>query len=97
MSAIAPTSTRHAIVRGRVQGVGFRLWVESEARRRGLDGWVRNRRDGTVELVVSGDQGKVEAMLAALRHGPSGASVTGVEISPHAGSVAGGFEVLPTE
>ena len=46
---------RHVTIRGRVQGVGYRAWVEHEALRRGLDGWVRNRRDGSVEAVFAED------------------------------------------
>lgn len=69
----------HAVIRGRVQGVGFRAWTEREAERRGLAGWVRNRRDGTVEAVFAGDASSVAAMLGACRQGPSGARVDGIE------------------
>ena len=65
----------HVIVRGRVQGVGFRAWVEMEATARGLSGWVRNRRDGTVEAVIAGEAAAVDAMLRALREGPPAARV----------------------
>ena len=58
------------VVRGRVQGVGFRAFVEAEVLSRGLSGWVRNRRDGTVEAVLSGEDEAVRAVLAALREGP---------------------------
>ena len=70
MSAI-----RHVIVHGRVQGVGFRAFVEHEALRRGLEGWVRNRRDGSVEAVFAGSLEIVEAMIEACRGGPFGARV----------------------
>jgi len=61
---------RHILVRGRVQGVGYRAFVEHEALRRGLEGWVRNRRDSSVEAVFAGAQEKVDAMIEACRRGP---------------------------
>ena len=61
---------RHVVVRGRVQGVGYRAFVEDEALRLGLEGWVRNRRDGTVEAVFSGPDETVAAMIEACRRGP---------------------------
>ena len=64
---------RHVVVRGRVQGVGYRAFVEDEALRLGLEGWVRNRRDGTVEAVFSGADEAVAAMIEACRRGPSAA------------------------
>jgi acylphosphatase len=66
---------RHVTVRGRVQGVGYRYFVEYEARARGLEGWVRNRRDGSVEALFSGSVEAVAAMIAACRRGPSSARV----------------------
>ncbi len=66
---------RHVVVRGRVQGVGYRAFVEHEARRRGLHGWVRNRRDGSVEAVFAGPRAVVEAMIEACRRGPISARV----------------------
>jgi len=71
---------RHVVVRGRVQGVGYRAFVEHEAQRRELDGWVRNRRDGTVEAVFAGDVNAVEDTIAACRQGSHAARVDGVEI-----------------
>ena len=76
------------IIRGRVQGVGYRAWTEDEALRRDLEGWVRNRRDGTVEAVFSGPDQEVEAMLAACRQGPRGAHVEAVD------AVDGGDELM---
>ena len=61
---------RHVVVQGRVQGVGYRAFVEDEAMRRRLRGWVRNRRDGSVEAVFAGPRTVVEAMIEACRHGP---------------------------
>jgi acylphosphatase len=71
---------RHVLVRGRVQGVGYRAWVEEEALRLGLEGWVRNRRDGAVEAVFSGADDVVAQMIEACRRGPSPARVDAVDI-----------------
>jgi acylphosphatase len=68
-----------ATVRGRVQGVGFRAATAAEARRLGVTGFVRNRFDGSVEVVAEGPDGDVDALLAWLRKGPSLAHVTGVD------------------
>jgi acylphosphatase len=65
----------HVVVRGRVQGVGYRAFVADEAWRLGIAGWVRNRRDGTVEALFAGDVDTVDAMIAACRRGPLGARV----------------------
>jgi acylphosphatase len=67
---------RHLIIHGRVQGVGFRAWVADCAERRGLAGWVRNRRDGTVEAVLAGPEQDVAAMIAACHSGPPAAKVS---------------------
>jgi acylphosphatase len=75
----APAILAHVVIRGRVQGVGFRAWVEDEARGAGLQGYVRNRRDGSVEAVFSGPQDQVEAMLVACWRGPVGSQVTGID------------------
>ena len=72
---------RHVIVRGTVQGVGFRAFVQRHALERGLAGWVRNRRDGTVEAVLAGAAAEVDAALEALRKGPSSAKVKAVLVS----------------
>jgi acylphosphatase len=92
----------HVVIRGQVQGIGFRAWVADEARAARLNGYVRNRRDGTVEAVFAGDEDTVEAMLRACRQGPSGAKVEGIETGksdvrtiPRPGS--GRFEVLGTQ
>ena len=68
----------HVTIRGRVQGVGYRAWVESEASARGIEGWVRNRRDGSVEAVFAGPADIVSAMIEACRRGPSSARVDAV-------------------
>jgi acylphosphatase len=75
-----PRVIRHLIVRGRVQGIGYRAWAASEAIRHGLEGWVRNRRDGSVEAVIAGPPDVVAAMIEATRRGPWLARVTGVEV-----------------
>ena len=71
---------RHVVVRGRVQGVGYRFFVEEEALRLDLEGWVRNRRDGTVEAVFCADDATVGAMLEACRRGPSAARVEAIDV-----------------
>jgi acylphosphatase len=73
-------SVRRVVVTGRVQGVWYRGWTVAEATARGLDGWVRNRRDGSVEAVFSGPPAAVEAMIAACRRGPPSARVSDVEV-----------------
>ncbi len=74
------TVIRHAIFRGRVQGVGFRAFVEDEAARHGVEGWVRNRRDGTVEAVFAGEAPAVEKMIAACRKGGYASRVDGTDV-----------------
>lgn len=69
----------HVIVRGRVQGVGYRAFVEDEAAIRGIEGWVRNLRDGTVEAVFAGDAEEVAMMIEACRKGPASAQVDGID------------------
>jgi acylphosphatase len=66
------------IIQGQVQGVGYRAWVEYQARASRLEGWVRNRRDGSVEAVFAGHAKAVAEMVALCRHGPPGAHVTAV-------------------
>src|SRR5579885_1257560 len=67
-------------IEGFVQAVGFRNHVIEEARRLGLDGWVRNRSDGTVEALVSGETSAVEAFVAACMKGPQGSQVKNVDL-----------------
>lgn len=90
------TVTLHLRIFGRVQGVGFRHYMQREARRRGVNGWVRNRKDGTVEAVLQGPQEAVDAVLAWVRHGPPSAIVTDVQVNGDSG-VYSGFEQRPTE
>ncbi len=87
------------LVTGRVQGVGFRAFVEDEANLLALDGWVRNRRDGTVEALVAGPPDQVEALIAAARRGPPAARVEAVKVeNADAVELLGrkGFLTLPT-
>ena len=72
---------RHVVVRGRVQGVGYRMWTEDLAERLGLEGWVRNRRDRSVEAVFAGPEQAVTAAIAACREGPRGAYVEAVDVA----------------
>lgn len=74
-----PERTVAVSIRGRVQGVGFRAWVEYMALMHGLEGWVRNRRDGSVEAVFAGPAEAVAAMVEACRRGPPGARVDALE------------------
>lgn len=76
---MTPKRISHVIIHGRVQGVGFRAWTHHQADLHGLHGWVRNRRDGTVEAVFSGPEDAVSTMLKECLQGPGGASVESVE------------------
>jgi acylphosphatase len=69
----------HVLIRGRVQGVGFRFFVLRHARALGLRGWVRNRADGAVEAEAEGRHADLEAWTALLREGPTGASVSALQ------------------
>ncbi len=90
------TKALHVVISGRVQGVWFRGWTRQTAASFGLDGWVRNRRDGCVEAVFSGDAEKVDAMLQACSQGPQMARVTAVESCVYDGQVDPGFVVKTT-
>ena len=83
-------------VRGRVQGVAFRAWTADMAQERGLSGWVRNRRDGSVEAFFAGTREAVEAMIAQCREGPPAARVTAVEIEEQGGEAPRGFDIRAT-
>lgn len=89
--------TVHASVQGRVQGVGYRWFARDAATARGVAGWVRNRRDGSVEAVLQGTPDAVDRMLDDLRTGPAGARVTGLVTSALDSRVTmTGFEIRPT-
>jgi acylphosphatase len=93
---------RRLVIHGLVQGVGYRAFVEEEAEALGLDGWVRNRRDGTVEAVVAGSAEAVETLIAACRKGPFAARVDHVAVSDADAAALGQrrpgerFSMLPT-
>lgn len=89
-------ATVRVMIGGRVQGVGYRAWVADQAELLGLLGWVRNRRDGTVEAVVSGDAATVDEFLARCRDGPRAAIVSGIATETYDGPLGTGFKVLPT-
>ncbi len=89
------TEVRRLVIHGVVQGVGFRYAMAAQARMLGLAGWVRNRRDGTVEAMISGGAEPVAAMLAWSHHGPAGASVDHVMVEMGSGEFSS-FEQLPT-
>lgn len=80
---------RKLFVSGRVQGVWFRAWTVKEASTRGLNGWVRNRSDGSVEALVSGEASAVRSMVKAFYRGPTLARVDKIYESPHEPLVSG--------
>jgi acylphosphatase len=88
--------TIRLIIRGRVQGVGYRWWAQATARRLQLDGWVRNRADGAVELLAAGPPAAVEQLLDACQHGPPSADVNSVERFEADDQDLDGFEARPT-
>lgn len=94
--------TLHVMIRGRVQGVGYRAWTHHQAQLHGLRGWVRNRRDGAVEAVFSGPGTLVDAMLKACEQGPRGATVERIDIlmdpadDPAGSNESDDFQVLST-
>jgi acylphosphatase len=92
-------TTWYLRISGRVQGVGYRDALRRQALAHGLAGWVRNRRDGSVEAVLQGDAGGVEKVIAWARRGPPAARVDRVDERPAEGHVDrsySGFERLPT-
>lgn len=83
-------------VHGQVQGVGFRDYLSVAAQNNRLDGWVRNRADGTVEALVSGPTKAVEAFVASATHGPRGAKVSAVDLHDSHPPAEKGFRRRPT-
>lgn len=96
MTGEAGRKAVRARIRGRVQGVGYRYWTADQATALGLDGWVRNRADGSVEAVFAGAAEAVDEMLARCRSGPPLARVSAVETAPEDGPVEPGFRMAPT-
>jgi len=84
-------------IEGRVQGVYYRAWTYDTARSLGLDGWVRNASDGSVEAVFSGPNEQVEAILRRCADGPPDAKVTAVSITDEGGAPPSGFKVIGTD
>lgn len=84
------------LVSGHVQGVGFRWWTVGEARALGLDGWVRNLRDGRVEVLAIGEDRALDRLTSALAGGPPGARVTAVEPEDADDDGSKGFEQKAT-
>ncbi len=84
--------TRHLRIEGRVQGVFYRASLIDEARRLGLAGWVRNRRDGSVEAVVQGPPAAVQALIDWAHQGPPRAQVNAVQVGAVPAQAITGFE-----
>lgn len=89
-------NARHLRIEGRVNGVGYRDWMVREASRLGLYGWVRNRRDGSVEALVAGDEAAVRTLLSLCRRGPTLARVDRITESFAEPPPEPGFRRLPS-
>jgi len=87
---------KHLKISGRVQGVGFRYSFAAEAERLGVTGWVRNRRDGTLEAVADGEPEALETLLTWAHRGPPSARVSDVRVEEIPGTFER-FELRPTE
>ena len=88
--------TVRLVITGRVQGVGYRAWAIDAARRLRLRGWVRNRADGSVELLATGEDDAVAALIAACHDGPFAAGVADVAVSDANDDGSPAFRPLPT-
>ena len=84
-------------IHGTVQGVFYRGWSVDMARGLGLRGWVRNRRDGSVEMLVAGDEATVNRMIERCREGPPAARVDRIDVAETAEETPAAFESRPTE
>lgn len=96
LEPITMTVARRLRIHGRVQGVFYRGWAVETARGLGLAGWVRNRRDGTVEAVVQGSGEVVQRFVELARSGPPAARVESIEIGDEAAAALSGFEQRAT-
>jgi acylphosphatase len=101
MSPHSGPAIRHVVFRGRVQGVGFRAFVQEIALGHAVEGWVRNRRDATVEALFAGDTAAVERTIATCRKGPRVARVDGADVRDASAAELAlrgddNFAVLPT-
>lgn len=83
-------------ITGRVQGVGFRDWLSTKAKAGGVNGWARNRRDGSVEVLLGGDADAVDMLIYEAQRGPSGAQVKAIDEDPVTDKVPAGFEIKET-
>lgn len=83
---------KHLAIHGHVQGVSYRAWAVETARSLGLAGWVRNRRDGTVEAVVQGEEGAVERFIELANEGPLSARVERIDVDDETPADLSGFE-----
>ena len=92
-----PAASLHAIIEGRVQGVGFRAFVADRAQSLGLAGWVRNKGEDQVEVWAEGKQSELDKLLDLVRRGPSSAYVTGYRVYPDTptGSLTR-FQIVPS-
>lgn len=91
-----PRTSIRLHIQGRVQGVWYRGWAVAQARGLGLSGWVRNRQDGSVEVLLSGPEERVRAMVERCRQGPPAARVERVLEEPAGEAASPGFRQLPT-
>jgi acylphosphatase len=94
--AVGAERAVHVRIEGRVQGVGYRAWLEAEAVARDLTGWVANRLDGAVEAVIAGPRHAVDDMLRTCWRGPSPARVTQVYVQDQDDAHLAGFEIRRT-
>lgn len=101
MSSDTDRTLLRIVVRGQVQGVGFRAWTQHQAQLHGLEGWVCNLGDGSVEAMLAGPNDRIVVMLKAVREGPHGSVVAAVEEYPGTDEefgmpARGGFEIRKT-
>ncbi len=89
-------TARRIIVRGEVQGVFYRNWTVQQAKMLGIAGWVRNRRDGSVEIAAQGDEAALRALIDLCWKGPPAARVTAVDVEDSDDIAADGFEKRAT-
>lgn len=95
-SKVATITTQRVLIEGRVQGVGYRAWVNANARKRGISGWVRNLSNGAVEALFSGPADVVEQLIQECWEGPLASRVLNVTAAPSRDRVEAGFTQRPT-